>query len=79
MKIRGSGHALGATVDGLDLSEPLPDEARDAILRALGAHGVLRFPRQTLSGRQLADFSARSASSRRTSPAPTSRSPAFPR
>jgi len=59
MKIRGSGHALGATVDGLDLSEPLPDEARDAILRALGAHGVLRFPRQTLSGRQLADFSAR--------------------
>ena len=59
MKIQGSGHALGATVDGLDLSEPLPDEARDAILRALGTHGVLRFPRQTLSGRQLADFSAR--------------------
>jgi taurine dioxygenase len=59
MKIRGSGHALGATVEGLDLSEPLPDEARDAILRALGDRGVLRFPRQALTGRQLADFSAR--------------------
>jgi taurine dioxygenase len=59
MKITGSGHALGATVEGLDLSQPLPAAARDAILRALGDHGVLRFPRQTLTGRQLADFSAR--------------------
>jgi len=29
------------------------------VLRALGEYGVLRFPRQTLSSRQLADFSAR--------------------
>jgi taurine dioxygenase len=59
MKITASGHALGATIDGLDLAEPLPDEGVEAILRALGERGVLRFPRQKLSGRQLADFSAR--------------------
>jgi taurine dioxygenase len=59
MRVVNSGHALGATVEGLDLGQPLPDDARDVIMRALGDHGVLRFPRQTLSGRQLADFSAR--------------------
>jgi taurine dioxygenase len=59
MKVTGSGHALGATVEGLDLAQPLPEEARDAILRALGDYSVLRFPRQALTGRQLADFSAR--------------------
>jgi taurine dioxygenase len=59
MKVTGSGHALGATVEGLDLAQPLPDEARDAILRALGDYSVLRFPHQALTGRQLADFSAR--------------------
>ena len=57
--ISGSGKALGATVRGLDLSHPLPDEALDRLLRALGAHGVLRFPDQRLTSRQLKEFSAR--------------------
>jgi taurine dioxygenase len=29
-----------------------------SVIQALGRHGVVRFPRQTLSGRQLRDFSA---------------------
>ena len=59
MKITSSGHALGATIEGIDLAQPLADGTRDVIMRALGDRGVLRFPRQTLTGRQLADFSAR--------------------
>jgi taurine dioxygenase len=58
MKITGSGELLGATVDGLDLARPLENGAFDEIARALGQYGVLRFPRQNLTARQLADFSA---------------------
>jgi taurine dioxygenase len=54
----GSG-ILGATVEGLDLSTPLTEPDFDAVLRALGQHAVIRFPRQQLSARQLVDFSAR--------------------
>jgi taurine dioxygenase len=50
---------LGATVEGLDLSTPLTEPDFDAVLRALGQHAVIRFPRQQLSARQLVDFSAR--------------------
>src|SRR5262245_16815780 len=59
MRVIGSGHALGATIEGLDLSRPLSDDAHGIVLRALGERGVGRFPRQKLTGRQLADFSAR--------------------
>src|SRR6266705_1947473 len=59
MKVIDSGQTLGATIDGLDLARPLPQEEFEAVLRALGRHGVVRFPRQKLTGRQLADFSAR--------------------
>jgi taurine dioxygenase len=59
LKIIPSGQALGATIEDLDLAQPLTDEQRDAIERALGERGVIRFPRQQLTGRQLADFSAR--------------------
>ncbi len=59
MKVIGSGQSLGATIEGLDLAKPLSDEEFGAVLRALGERGVVRFPRQELSGRQLADFSAR--------------------
>src|SRR5258706_15722907 len=58
MKVTPSGLSLGATIEGLDLAQPLPEAALDAVLRALGEHGVIRFPRQRLSGRELADFSA---------------------
>ena len=59
MKVIGSGQSLGATIEGLDLAKPLSNEEVEAVLRALGRHGVVRFPRQKLTGRQLADFSAR--------------------
>jgi taurine dioxygenase len=59
MKVIGSGQSLGATIEGLDLAQPLSDGEFDAALRALGERGVVRFPRQKLTGRELADFSAR--------------------
>jgi len=59
MKVTDSGQALGATIEGLDLAQPLPGEACDLILRTLGERGVVRFPSQQLTARQLADFSAR--------------------
>jgi len=58
MRVTGSGRILGATVEGLDLARPLAAGDVDGILQALGRHGVLRFPRQTLTGAQLRDFSA---------------------
>jgi taurine dioxygenase len=59
VQITPSGQSLGAAIEGVDLARPLVPADHEAILRALGGHGVLRFPRQRLSGRQLADFSAR--------------------
>src|SRR3979490_2821008 len=59
MKVTTSGEILGATIEGLDLAQPLSDEDFDAVLRVLGERGVVRFPRQKLTGRELADFSAR--------------------
>src|SRR6185295_2169231 len=59
MKIISSGQSLGATIEGLDLARPLTEEERGAVERVLGERGVVRFPRQHLTGRQLADFSAR--------------------
>jgi taurine dioxygenase len=59
MKVTRSGETLGATIEGLDLAQPLSQGEFDEVLRALGRFGVVRFPRQELSGRQLADFSAR--------------------
>src|SRR5256714_1651613 len=58
MKVIPSGDSLGATLDGLDLGQPLDAEQLHAVLQALGRYGVLRFPRQQLTGRQLRDFSA---------------------
>jgi taurine dioxygenase len=59
MNIIPTGQGLGATIDGLDLATPLNNADVDAITRALGQYGVIRFPRQQLSGRALRDFSAR--------------------
>src|SRR6267143_1660592 len=58
-KVIPSGHTLGATVEGLDLSKPLSAEEFAFALNALAEHGVLRYPRQELSALQLKDFSAR--------------------
>ena len=59
MQIVLSGQGLGATIDGLDLAAPMSSGEVDALTRALGQYGVIRFPRQRLSGRALRDFSAR--------------------
>src|SRR5437870_12597115 len=58
MKVIPSDEALGATIEGLDLGQLLAAEQLVAVIAALGRHGVLRFPRQTLTGRELRDFSA---------------------
>jgi taurine dioxygenase len=58
MKVIPSGEALGATIEGLDLARPLEKKELDGVIQALGRHGVVRFPRQTLTGAQLRDFSA---------------------
>src|SRR2546422_4545356 len=58
-KVIPSGHALGASVEGLDLSRPLSGPEFEFALNALAEHGVLRYPRQELSALQLRDFSAR--------------------
>src|SRR5258706_3994227 len=59
MKVVPSGKALGATIEGVDLSRELSKEEVESLMKHLGAHSVLRFPRQKLSGRELRDFSAR--------------------
>ena len=59
MRVTPTGSTLGATVTGIDLARPLGREAFAQVLRALGEHGVLCFPGQTLDSAQLRDFSAR--------------------
>jgi len=56
MKIIPSGQSLGASVEGLDLSKPLLE--KEAVFENLGRYGVLRFPEQQLTAKQLRDFSA---------------------
>src|SRR5215831_6268152 len=57
--IEPTGEILGATVRGIDLSEPLSAANFAAILDGLGRHGVLRFPDQRLDGPALRDFAQR--------------------
>ena len=57
MRVIPSGEALGASIEGLDLAQPLTPAQLEGVLKTLGEHGVVRFPRQTLTGRELADFS----------------------
>ena len=52
-----SGEILGATITGVDLRRPLPRPALGALLRALGDHGVLRFPEQLISAAELKQLS----------------------
>jgi len=59
MKVTSTGETLGATIEGLDLAAPLSGDDFDRVVRTLGERGVVRFPGQKLTGRQLADFSRR--------------------
>jgi taurine dioxygenase len=56
MKIDPTGKALGATIEKVDLAQPLSDGDFKRILRALGEHGVLCFPRQQLETDEFARF-----------------------
>src|SRR5512145_1689772 len=49
MDIVPTGGALGARIEGIDLGQPVSEEDFKLLLRALGAHGVLCFPRQRLN------------------------------
>src|SRR5215207_9567840 len=57
--IHPSGETLGATVTGINLSQPLSDADFATIVLALGRHGVLRFPDQDLDAPRLRAFSSR--------------------
>ncbi len=58
MQVTPAGKVLGATIEGLDLSKPLADDAFKQVVHALGEYSVIRFPNQALSGQNLKDFSA---------------------
>ena len=56
MDIKPSGEALGASITGIDLAKPVADADFKIILRALGEHGVICFPRQRIDTEDLARF-----------------------
>lgn len=58
MNIVPSGQVLGAAIEGVNLAR-LTEEEFQGAYRALAEHGVLRFPRQELTARELRDFAAR--------------------
>lgn len=57
--VRPSGNALGADIEGVDLSKVLNATSLAAIIDAWSAHLVLRFRGQTLSDQDLERFSGR--------------------
>ena len=59
MELIASGKSLGARVEGIDLSKPLPEEAFRQLEQALGQFGVLSYPGQTLTSLQLKQFAER--------------------
>ena len=58
MNVIPTGQVLGATIEGLDVSRPLPANGLEQLVGALGEYGVIRFPNQQLTGQNLKDFSA---------------------
>jgi taurine dioxygenase len=59
VSIEPTGAVLGATVHGLDASQPISERDFARILMALGRYGVLRFPDQRLDLGDLRRFSER--------------------
>ncbi len=59
MKATPIGNTLGAAIEGLDLSKDLSDEEFDFAYQCLAKYGVLRYPKQDLSAKNLRDFAAR--------------------
>jgi len=59
LKITSTGKTLGALIEDFDLSQPHTEDSIGEIIQALGRYGVISFPNQNLSSKQLRDFSAR--------------------
>lgn len=59
MRITPTNETLGARIEDIDLNTPLSAADFRAILRALGTHGVLCFPRQDLSVEAQVAFGSR--------------------
>ncbi|MBR0666981.1 TauD/TfdA family dioxygenase [Roseomonas hellenica] len=59
MRITRNNEGLGARVLGIDLAQPLAEDSFRTILRALGEHGVLCFPDQSLEPFELSAFGSR--------------------
>ena len=57
LSVQPTGAILGATIYGVDLSQPLSEQDFGRILRNLGEHGVLRFPDQHLDVGDVKRFS----------------------
>jgi taurine dioxygenase len=57
--VKPTGAILGATVEGIDLAQPLTDAVVGKLLRALGENGFLRFPAQKLEPIHVKAFSER--------------------
>jgi len=57
LTIEPTGAVLGATLRGIDLSQPIAAPDFNHILLALGRHGVLRFPDQQLNAGDVQRFS----------------------
>lgn len=58
LRVQPSGKALGADIEGIDLSQPLDEDTAAAIRNAWLDHLVLRFRGQSLTLEQLERFSA---------------------
>ncbi|MGA8030913.1 MAG: TauD/TfdA family dioxygenase [Casimicrobiaceae bacterium] len=58
LQVDPGGDVLGARIGGIDLAQPLTHAAFATIVRALGNHGVVCFPRQRLDAAALKRFSA---------------------
>lgn len=59
IEIKPTGTSVGAVVTGLDLAKEMPPETFISLVKALGQHGYLSFPRQSLNPGQLKRFSER--------------------
>ncbi len=57
MQLTPTNQTVGATVEGIDLAQPLGRVDFGTILRVLGEYGVLCFPQQSLTAPQLKAFS----------------------
>jgi len=58
-RVTPSGEILGATIEDLDISQPLSPTDTALILASLGRYGVLRFPGQNLDAGQQKAFAGR--------------------